>query len=86
MLLLPLIKSVFYSKISEADHKFDMFRLFLHRSHITFINICNFHPMDWQYLYKKQLNENHELKRQLDIAESILRNFLPFVEKKDEQN
>ena len=42
--------------------------------------------MDWQHLYQKQLNENQELKNQLDIAESILRNFLPIVETKNEQD
>ena len=42
--------------------------------------------MDWQYLYKKQLDENQELKKQLDIAESILRNFLPIIAKEDEHN
>jgi hypothetical protein len=42
--------------------------------------------MDWQHLYQKQLNENQELKKQLDIAESILRNFLPIVEIKNEQH
>ena len=42
--------------------------------------------MDWQYLYKQQLDENQELKKQLDIAESILRNFLPIVDKNDDQN
>ena len=42
--------------------------------------------MDWQYLYKKQLNENQELNKQLDIAESILRNFLPIVDKEAEHN
>tara|TARA_B100000315_G_scaffold13986_1_gene12998 strand:- start:706 stop:834 length:129 start_codon:yes stop_codon:yes gene_type:complete len=42
--------------------------------------------MDWQYLYKKQLDENQELKKQLDITESILRNFLPIVDKEDKQN
>jgi len=42
--------------------------------------------MNWQYLYKKQLDENQELKKQLDIAESILRNFLPIIDKKDDQN
>ena len=42
--------------------------------------------MDWQHLYQKQLSENQELKKQLDIAESILRNFLPIVETKNEQH
>ncbi len=42
--------------------------------------------MDWQYLYQKQLSENQDLKKQLDIVESILRNFLPVVESKDNQN
>ena len=42
--------------------------------------------MDWQYLYQKQLNENQDLKKQLDIVESILRNFLPVVENKDDQD
>ncbi len=42
--------------------------------------------MDWQHLYQKQLNENQALKKQLDIVESILRNFLPVVESKDIQD
>ena len=42
--------------------------------------------MDWQDLYQKQLNENQDLKKKLDIVESILRNFLPVVESKDNQN
>ena len=42
--------------------------------------------MDWQDLYQKQLNENQDLKKQLDIVESILRSFLPVVESKDNQN
>ena len=42
--------------------------------------------MDWQDLYQKQLNENQDLKKQLEIVESILRNFLPVVESKDNQN
>ena len=42
--------------------------------------------MDWQDLYQKQLSENQDLKKQLDIVESILRNFLPVVESKDNQN
>ena len=46
----------------------------------------NWMLMDWQNLYQKQLNENQDLKKQLDIVESILRNFLPVVEPKDEQN
>jgi len=42
--------------------------------------------MDWQYLYKKQLDKNQELKKQLDIAESILRNFLPVIDNNDDRN
>ena len=36
--------------------------------------------MDWQNLYQKQLDENQDLKKQLDIAEAILREYLPIVE------
>ena len=42
--------------------------------------------MNWQILYQDKLYENRELKKQLDIAESILRNFLPIVDKKDDKN
>ena len=42
--------------------------------------------MDWQHLYQKQLNDNQDLKKELDIIESILMNFLPVVEPKDDQN
>ena len=40
--------------------------------------------MNWQYLYQKQLDENQELKKQLDITESILREYLPIVEDNDQ--
>ena len=39
--------------------------------------------MNWQNLYQKQLHDNQELKKQLEVVESILRNFLPIVEKND---
>ena len=42
--------------------------------------------MNWQYLYQQKLNENQELKKQLDIAESILRNYLPIVDFSDKQD
>ena len=41
--------------------------------------------MNWQNLYQKQLYENRELKKQLEVAESILRNFLPIIETDDDQ-
>ena len=41
--------------------------------------------MNWQNLYQEQLYTNRELKRQLEVVESILRNFLPIVEIDDEQ-
>ena len=42
--------------------------------------------MDWQDLYQKQLDENQDLKKQLNIAESILREYLPIVKNNDDQN
>ena len=41
--------------------------------------------MDWQNLYQKQLYENRELKKQLKVVESILRNFLPIIENDDDR-
>ena len=41
--------------------------------------------MNWQNLYQKQLYENQELKKQLEVVESILRNFLPIIENNDDQ-
>ena len=41
--------------------------------------------MDWQYLYQEKLYENRELKKQLEVVESILRNFLPIIENNDDQ-
>ena len=40
--------------------------------------------MNWQNLYQKQLYANQELKKQLEVVESILRNFLPILENNDE--
>ena len=42
--------------------------------------------MNWQNLYQKQLYENQKLRKQLEIAESILRGYLPIVEKNDDTN
>ena len=41
--------------------------------------------MNWQNLYQEKLYENRELKKQLDIVESILRDFLPIIENNDEK-
>ena len=41
--------------------------------------------MNWQNLYQTQLHENKELKKQLEIVESILRNFLPIIENDNEE-
>ena len=41
--------------------------------------------MNWQNLYQTQLYKNRELKKQLEIVESILRNFLPIIENDDDQ-
>ncbi len=41
--------------------------------------------MKWQNLYQEQLYENQELKKQLEIVESILRNFLPIIENNDDR-
>ena len=40
--------------------------------------------MEYQELYKKQLQENKDLKTQVNILETILRNFIPVIEKKEE--
>ena len=40
--------------------------------------------MEFRELYKNQLQENQDLKSQIDCLETILRSFIPFVEKKDD--
>ena len=40
--------------------------------------------MEFRELFKKQLKENQDLKSQIDCLETILRSFIPFVEKKDD--
>ena len=40
--------------------------------------------MDFRELFKKQLQENQDLKSQIDCLETILRSFIPFVERKDD--
>ena len=42
--------------------------------------------MNWQNLYQEQLYENRELKKQLDVVESILRDYLPIVDQNDDSN
>ena len=36
--------------------------------------------VDWLYLYSKAIRENKELKRQVQVLESILRTHLPIIE------
>ena len=55
------------------------------RSQISADMPSNFQVMNWQNLYQKQLYENRELKKQLKVVESILRNFLPIIETDDDQ-
>ena len=40
--------------------------------------------MEYRDLYQDQLRENQALKSQVAILETILRNFLPVVENKEE--
>jgi len=40
--------------------------------------------MEYRELYKNQLQENKDLKSQINILETILRNFIPAIEKKKE--
>ena len=39
--------------------------------------------MEFRELFKKQLKENQDLKSQINILETILRSFIPVVEKKE---
>ena len=50
------------------------------RSQITDNLLSNFQTMNWQNLYQEQLSENLELKKQLEVVESILRSFLPIID------
>jgi len=36
--------------------------------------------IDWRHLYSKLLHENKQLKKQIEVLESILRTHLPVVE------
>ena len=38
--------------------------------------------MEYRELYKDQLQENQDLKSQINILETILRSFIPVIEKK----
>ena len=40
--------------------------------------------MEYRELYKNKVQENQDLKIQINILETILRNFIPIVEKKKE--
>ena len=40
--------------------------------------------MEYRELYKAQLQENQDLKSQINIMETILQSFLPVVEEKKE--
>tara|TARA_B100000945_G_C20269518_1_gene543234 strand:- start:187 stop:312 length:126 start_codon:yes stop_codon:yes gene_type:complete len=40
--------------------------------------------MEYKDLYQIQIKENQELKNQINILETILRNYIPVIEKKEE--
>ena len=40
--------------------------------------------MEYKELYQDKLQENQDLKSQINILETILRSFIPVVEKKKE--
>ena len=40
--------------------------------------------MEYRKLYQNQLKENNDLKTQINILETILRNYIPVIEKKEE--
>ena len=40
--------------------------------------------MEYRELYQNQLQENQDLKTQIHILETILRNYIPVIEKKEE--
>ena len=40
--------------------------------------------MEYRKLYQNQLKENQDLKTQINILETILRNYIPVIEKNDE--
>tara|TARA_Y100000590_G_C15442832_1_gene909548 strand:- start:13 stop:153 length:141 start_codon:yes stop_codon:yes gene_type:complete len=42
------------------------------------------YEMEYRELYQKEIEKNQELKSQINILETILRNYIPVIEKKDE--
>ena len=40
--------------------------------------------MEYRQLYQKKVQENQDLKNQINILETILRNYIPVIEKKEE--
>ena len=40
--------------------------------------------MEYRELYQNQLQENQDLKTLINILETILRNYIPVIEKKEE--
>ena len=40
--------------------------------------------MEYRELYQKEIERNQELQSQINILETILRNYIPVIEKKDE--
>tara|TARA_Y100000590_G_C15572744_1_gene959243 strand:- start:849 stop:974 length:126 start_codon:yes stop_codon:yes gene_type:complete len=40
--------------------------------------------MEFRDLYQKEIEKNQELQSQINILETILRNYIPVIEKKDE--
>ena len=81
-----LVGGCFRNQITNPFKIYDLHQLYKLYNPIILSSYLNRKgkKMEYRELYQKQLQENQDLKTQINILETILRNYIPVIEKKEE--
>ena len=76
----------FWNQITNPFQIYDLHQLYKLYNPIILSSYLNRKgkKMEYRELYQNQLQENQDLKTQINILETILRNYIPVIEKKEE--
>ena len=81
-----LVGGCFRNQITNPFKIYDLHQLYKLYNPIILSSYLNRKgkKMEYRELYQNQLQENQDLKTQINILETILRNYIPVIEKKEE--
>ena len=81
-----LVGRCFRNQITNPFQIYDLHQLYKLYNPIILSSYLNRKgkKMEYRELYQNQLQKNQDLKTQINILETILRNYIPVIEKKEE--